>query len=84
MKMENYNQEITIRSMEEADYEKVFGLWKTIKGFGIRSVDDSKEGVIRFIRRNPGISVVAEANGQVVGAILCGHDGRRGCFYHSI
>ena len=80
--MENYNQEITIRSMEEADYEKVFGLWKTIKGFGIRSVDDSKEGVIRFIRRNPGISVVAEANGQVVGAILCGHDGRRGCFYH--
>ena len=80
--MENYNQEITIRSMEEADYEKVFGLWKTIKGFGIRSVDDSKEGVIRFIRRNPGISVVAEANGQVVGAILCGHDGRRGCLYH--
>ncbi len=80
--MENYNQEITIRPMEEADYEKVFGLWKTIKGFGIRSVDDSKEGVMRFIRRNPGISVVAETKGQVIGAILCGHDGRRGCFYH--
>ena len=80
--MENYSQEISIRPMEEADYEKVFELWKTIKGFGIRSMDDSREGVLRFIRRNPGISVVAETKGRIVGAILCGHDGRRGCFYH--
>ena len=71
-----------IRAMELADYEKVHGLWMSIKGFVIRSIDDSKEGVERFLQRNPGISVVAEEDGKIVGAILCGHDGRRGCLYH--
>lgn len=74
--------EIKIRPMEEQDYPQVYRLWKTIKGFGIRSMDDSKEGVERFIRRNPSTSMVAESQGEIVGAILCGHDGRRGCFYH--
>lgn len=74
--------EVNIRAMKEEDYSGVYRLWKTIKGFGIRSMDDSKEGVERFIRRNPTTSVVAEAEGEIVGAILCGHDGRRGCFYH--
>ena len=71
-----------IRVMTAEDYESVHALWMTIKGFAIRSVDDSKEGVERFIRRNPDTSVVAEEDGQIVGAILCGHDGRRGCLYH--
>ena len=71
-----------IRAMELADYEKVHDLWMSIKGFVIRSIDDSKEGVDRFLQRNPGISVVAEEDGKIVGAILCGHDGRRGCLYH--
>lgn len=64
------------------DYENVHALWMRIKGFSIRSIDDSKEGVERFLKRNPGISVVAEEDGRIVGAILCGHDGRRGCLYH--
>lgn len=64
------------------DYEKVYDLWMKIKGFAIRSIDDSKEGVERFLNRNPGISVVAEEDGRIIGAILCGHDGRRGCMYH--
>ena len=80
--MEKEKEHITIRTMVAQDYPDVYRLWKTIKGFGIRSVDDSQEGVERFIRRNPSTSVVAEAGGEVVGAILCGHDGRRGCFYH--
>lgn len=71
-----------IRAMTLNDYEKVYGLWMQIKGFAIRSIDDSKEGVERFLNRNPGISVVAEEDGKIVGAILCGHDGRRGCMYH--
>lgn len=71
-----------IRAMETTDYENVYKLWKKIKGFAIRSIDDSKEGVDRFLLRNPGISVVAEEDGKIVGAILCGHDGRRGCLYH--
>ena len=71
-----------IRVMKAEDYDKLYELWMTIKGFGIRSIDDSREGVERFLKRNPGISVVAEMDGRVVGAILCGHDGRRGCLYH--
>lgn len=72
----------TIREMKLEDYEAVDTLWMGIKGFGIRSIDDSKEGVARFIKRNPTTSIVAEADGEIVGAILCGHDGRQGCFYH--
>ncbi|MBR2950281.1 MAG: GNAT family N-acetyltransferase [Lachnospiraceae bacterium] len=71
-----------VRTMRIEDYEQVYSLWMTIKGFSIRSIDDSKEGVERFLRRNPTTSVVAVKDGQIVGAILCGHDGRRGCLYH--
>lgn len=76
------NIEAKIRPMRIEDYPDVYRLWKSIKGLGIRSIDDSKEGVERFIQRNPSTSIVAEAGGEIVGAILCGHDGRRGCFYH--
>lgn len=77
------NSDFTLRVMQLDDYEKIYSLWMTIDGFGIRSIDDSYEGIARFLKRNPGTSVVAEtADGTIVGAILCGHDGRRGCFYH--
>lgn len=71
-----------IRAMMIEDYEGVYKLWKQIKGFGIRSIDDSREGLERFLRRNPTTSIVAEEEGEIVGSILCGHEGRRGCFYH--
>lgn len=64
------------------DYDEVCSLWKSIKGFAIRSVDDSREGVEAFLCRNPLTSVVDVEDGKIVGAILCGHDGRRGCLYH--
>ncbi len=73
---------IVIREMTIDDYDQVYALWTGIQGFGIRSIDDSREGVQRFLRRNPSTSVVAEQNGRIVGSILCGHDGRRACFYH--
>ena len=71
-----------IRIMTIEDYDGVYSLWMKIKGFGIRSVDDSREGIARFLKRNPTTSVVAVEDGQIVGSILCGHDGRRGCLYH--
>jgi N-acetylglutamate synthase len=71
-----------IRPMQMKDYEKVFQLWLNIQNFSIRSLDDSKEGVERFLARNPETSVVAIMDDKIVGSILCGHDGRRGCFYH--
>ena len=74
--------DIMIRQMKIEDYEEVHNLWMEIHGFGIRSIDDLKEGVERFIRRNPTTSMVAVADGKIIGSILCGHDGRRGCLYH--
>ena len=71
-----------IRTMTIEDYDEVYRLWTKIRGFGLRSVDDSREGIKRFLSRNPSTSVVAWEDEKVVGSILCGHDGRRGCLYH--
>jgi ribosomal protein S18 acetylase RimI-like enzyme len=73
---------IEYRVMTMDDYDKVYALWMTIHGFGIRSLDDSREGIEKFLKRNPATSVVATDGEEVVGSILCGHDGRRGCLYH--
>lgn len=71
-----------IRTMVINDYSMVYELWMSIKNFSIRSIDDSEEGIRRFLIRNPDTSVVAIEGGKVVGTILCGHDGRRASFYH--
>lgn len=75
-------ENVVIRVMTMEDYDAVHALWMEIHGFGIRSIDDSREGVERFVRRNPTTSMVAMIDEKIVGAILCGHDGRRGCLYH--
>ena len=76
-------KKFTVRTMKIEDYGGLYALWMSIKGFGIRSIDDSRAGVERFLKRNPDTSVVAVSEeGAIVGAILCGHDGRRGCLYH--
>ena len=71
-----------VRVMTIEDYEEVYALWMSIHGFGIRSIDDSFEGVSKFLKRNPDTSAVYVKDGKIVGAILCGHDGRRASFYH--
>ena len=71
-----------VRTMTIEDYDQVFALWNSIDGFGLRSIDDSFEGVDMFLKRNPTTSAVWEEDGRIVGAILCGHDGRRACLYH--
>ena len=72
----------TIRPMTIGDYEEVYALWTHIRGFGIRSIDDSREDIARFLERNPNTSAVAVCDDRIVGNILCGHDGRQGSFYH--
>ena len=71
-----------IRVMRDEDYQEVHKLWKQISGFAMRMLDDSEEGVLRFIHRNPTTSIVAEMEGEIVGTILAGHDGRQASFYH--
>lgn len=76
---------IQVREMTMEDYPKVRELWNSIRGMAIRSVDDSRQGVERFLSRNPGTSVVAVDNedyGRIIGTILCGNDGREGRLYH--
>ena len=75
-------EDLLIRAMLPEDYDKVSKLWMSIKGFAIRSIDDSREDVERFIKRNPSTSVVAQKGDRIVGTILCGHDGRQASFYH--
>ena len=74
--------EVQMEPMTIADYDEVRALWMTISGFGIRTLDDSREDIERFIRRNPTTSVVAKVDGRIVGSILCGSDGRQGALYH--
>lgn len=75
-------EEVTLRTMEESDYEDVHALWLSIHGFGMRALDDNRDNILRFIARNPSTSIVAHVNEEVVGTILCGHDGRSAFLYH--
>ena len=74
---------ITIRLMSLADYEEVYALWVNTPGMGLNSTDDSREGIRRYLERNPTTSFVAVCDGTIVGVIMAGHDGRRGYIYHT-
>jgi N-acetylglutamate synthase len=63
------------------DYEEAVTLWHLVEGVEVAE-GDSKEEIRAYLLRNPGLSRVAEENGTIVGAVLCGHDGRRGLIYH--
>ena len=71
-----------IRVMLPSDYENVYALWMSCKNMGFNNLDDSREGVERFLARNPKTSFVAMDGDRIVGIILSGHDGRRGYIYH--
>jgi ribosomal protein S18 acetylase RimI-like enzyme len=71
-----------IRTMTREDYEGAYNLWMHTPGMGLNTMDDSKEGIARFLARNPATCFVATKDGDIVGTILTGHDGRRGYIYH--
>jgi putative acetyltransferase len=81
MKLGGANMSTVIREMTIADYDIVYRLWENSEGIGLSDAD-SKEGIKRFLERNPGLSFVAFDGEQIVGAALCGHDGRRGYIHH--
>jgi ribosomal protein S18 acetylase RimI-like enzyme len=72
---------VVIQEMTKQDYDEVLALWQASKGIGLSDAD-SEEGIARFLDRNPGLSFTAREKDRLVGAILCGHDGRRGYIYH--
>ncbi|MES2191433.1 MAG: GNAT family N-acetyltransferase [Pseudomonadota bacterium] len=73
----------TIRTMTGADYHAVVELMKQTPGVTVRDAD-SQESTARYLQRNPGLSFVCEVDGQLVGCIMSGHDGRRGYLQHLI
>lgn len=72
-----------IRNFKITDYDEVYALWMRTPDMGLNDVDDSREGIARYLARNPRTSFVAEASGEIIGAIMCGHDGRRGHIHHT-
>ena len=74
---------MSIRLMTIDDYEKVYELWMSCVGMGLNNLDDSKEGIGRFLNRNPDTCFVAELENVIIGVILTGNDGRRGYIYHT-
>lgn len=72
-----------IRLMTMNDYAAVYALWVGMAGVGLNPVDDSPQGIAAYLKRNPTSCFVAEEHGAIIGAIMSGHDGRRGFIYHT-
>ena len=73
--------EVLIEPMTIAHHDEVIALWKKSENVGLTSSDE-REKLKAYLTRNPGMSFVAKENGVIVGAALCGHDGRRGYLHH--
>lgn len=69
--------------MSVDDYNAVYNLWLSCSGMGLNDLDDSEEGIRKFLERNPETCFVAENDGMVIGVIIAGNDGRRGYIYHT-
>ena len=73
---------MNIRTMTIDDYPAVYALWASLPGIGLHAHEDSREGMAYYLRRNPETCFVAEEDGALIGAVLCGNDGRRGYINH--
>lgn len=65
------------------DYDAVYDLWLHTPGMGLNTADDSREGIAAYLRRNPTTCFTAKEGDRLLGAILAGHDGRRGYISHT-
>jgi len=72
---------VTTREFLMSDYDDVIALWEGVEGVEICE-GDSRQEIAEYLKRNPGLSRVAVLDDKIVGAALCGHDGRRGWIYH--
>ena len=74
---------ITIRYFEPADYPDARMLWQATPGVGLSQADEELP-LCLFLARNPGLSFIAVDGHELVGTVLCGHDGRRGLIHHLV
>ena len=73
---------MSISVMTIEDYDAVYSLWINTPGMGLNNLDDSREGIERYLKRNPTTCFIAKEGKRIIGVILSGHDGRRGYIYH--
>lgn len=73
-----------IKKMTIEDYDDVYRLWTSERKVGLRSLDDSREGIEKFLMRNPKTNFIAVEQNKIIGTIMCGNDGRRGYIYHAM
>ena len=72
---------VSIEKMTLRHYEAAAKLWEQCEGIRLGKSDE-REAIARYLRRNNGLSLVAMADGRLVGTVLCGHDGQRGILHH--
>jgi ribosomal protein S18 acetylase RimI-like enzyme len=72
-----------VEEMRAEDIDEVCALLYSIAELGVSHSFDTRGRLGRYLERNPGFSTVARKDGRIVGAVMCGHDGRRGSFYHT-
>jgi ribosomal protein S18 acetylase RimI-like enzyme len=73
--------DLSIRPMVIEDYNDVLQIWENTEGI-VLSETDARDPLKRFLERNPSLSLVAYLGSEMVGAVLCSHDGRRGYLHH--
>ena len=73
--------ETIVRPFRVKDYDAVIALWRRTEGVGLNE-SDTRRAIAAFLQRNPRLSFVVEKGGRIIGAVLCGHDGRRGYLHH--
>ena len=83
------DEKIKIRPVAISDYDGIYSLWSGAEQSrrALNPVDDSREGIARYLKRNPSTCFLAEGEGksggkEILGVILSGHDGRRGIIHH--
>ena len=65
-----------IRSYSDDDYDGVAGVWRQCFSGKLRPID-SKEHLHGLVERGPGLFLVAEENGEIIGSVFAGYDGRQ-------
>ena len=73
-----------VRQLSAEDLEQALALWHGADGVGLDRDSDTKQRIALYIQRNPGLSFCALADGRIVAAVLCGHDGRRAYMNHLV
>ena len=76
--------EYTIKQVTIDDYDAIYELWNSSEQSrrALNPVDDTREGIERYLKRNPNTCFAAEKDGKIIGVILTGHDGRRAIIHH--